>query len=223
MPIDLPLSKMFEMLPLPAKVSRDLFLKSKHLTDSGEKTVAEMTVKELRGVVRRERELAGLLPRKDSPASDPPSGHATDSTTDPFKALDLPEGYAEVLEKLPVCVARMLIPLSRDERLAMLDVAAQLSSLAFSENYPEILHSVRQNNSPSSIAASYKAPPKRQPMSGIFIDPYEILHVDECEDERVVRSKYRTLVKQLHPDVGGSDFLFKLVHEAWKDYQCSEY
>lgn len=46
--------------------------------------------------------------------------------------------------------------------------------------------------------------------------PYEILGVPVDADEDQIRAAYRRLVKQLHPDVGGSAAVFDIVREAYE-------
>ncbi|MGG4142982.1 DUF3102 domain-containing protein [Paenibacillus algorifonticola] len=218
--IDLPIGKMFELLSLPAETDLDTFMAELHTTASGEKPVANMTVKELRAVVRQEREAAGLITAKPE---EPPNGAASSSASrDPFEISGLSEVEVETLERLPLCVARRVVALDPSEIVAMLSVAAALSSALFSENYPDILSGLRAGKSAVSIAASYKQPHNRQSFGGIAVDPYEVFDVYEGDSYSAIRGKYRSWMKVLHPDSGGSDFLFRLVTEAWREYQREE-
>ena len=47
------------------------------------------------------------------------------------------------------------------------------------------------------------------------VDYYQILQVDPRADERAIKSAYRRLAKQHHPDRGGDEELFKRTSEAY--------
>ncbi|WP_350279487.1 J domain-containing protein [Kribbella sp. HUAS MG21] len=46
-------------------------------------------------------------------------------------------------------------------------------------------------------------------------DHYEVLNVDRSASPAEIKSAYRKLVRQVHPDQGGNAALFRLVQEAW--------
>ncbi|NIK54981.1 DnaJ domain-containing protein [Kribbella shirazensis] len=50
-------------------------------------------------------------------------------------------------------------------------------------------------------------------MSGA--DHYEVLNVERTASTAEIKSAYRKLVRQVHPDQGGNAALFRLVQEAW--------
>ena len=50
-------------------------------------------------------------------------------------------------------------------------------------------------------------------MSGA--DHYEVLNVERTASAAEIKTAYRKLVRQVHPDQGGNAALFRLVQEAW--------
>lgn len=211
---------MFDLLALPASVSRETFLRTPQtIPSTGEtKLITEMSQKERRDVVKAVREATGLGRKKPGPEASANPAQKPESTgpPDPLKAFD-----SEVLDRLPVSIARRVVDLDRETALKMLDVAAQISSIGFSESFPEILDSVKAGESTAAIVKRYKVPHKRQSMYGIDIDPSELFDVDEGDNEGEVKKRYRKWSKIFHPDnpEGGSEIIFKIVVAAWQEYQ----
>jgi len=46
-------------------------------------------------------------------------------------------------------------------------------------------------------------------------DHYEVLNVERTASTAEIKSAYRKLVRQVHPDQGGNAALFRLVQDAW--------
>lgn len=54
------------------------------------------------------------------------------------------------------------------------------------------------------------------PNDGCMASPYEVLGVDPDADAEAVERRYRELVKEVHPDAGGSAEEFKRVRDAYR-------
>ncbi|WP_161601333.1 DnaJ domain-containing protein [Paenibacillus luteus] len=211
-------SKMFELASLPPEINISEFLACEHtVPSSGEqKTVSLMTKEEIREVVRFERERVGLVkPKQPKPAA----AEKTQPPTNRFDSLTLDQDKRDILYGMPLAAALRVADLESVEMNAMLNVASKLSGRLFAENYTEILADVDGGKKASDIIRKYKKPANKQPLSGLTIDPYEILGVWDGDSDADVKRKYRALVQKVHPDKGGSELLFKIVNAAWEAYQ----
>ncbi len=189
---DLPTSKLFEMVKLPETVDRAAFL--------ARNDVSRMTVKELRAAVKAEREAAGLI-KADAKQSDKPSGEGEDMSA---------------LDDVPYGTAVKILALNAETRSRMMEVVRSISGGVIADKYDAILVSVKQGTSIQSIVAAYKKPPGKTPIQTLKLDPFEVLGINYGDSLSSVRPRYRALMKAVHPDAGGSDFLFKIVQSAWE-------
>ncbi|OME86899.1 hypothetical protein BK120_08225 [Paenibacillus sp. FSL A5-0031] len=211
-------SKMFELASLPPEINMPEFLACEYAVPSSglKKYVNLMTKEELREVVRLERERAGLVKPKQPKVS---ASTEPQVLKNPFETLAIDQDKRDVLYGLPVDVALKVAALEPDLMKSVLNVASMLSNRAFTENYSSVLTGVIGGKKASEIVRAYKKPSNRQPLSGLAIDPYEILGVWDGDSDADVKRKYRALVQKVHPDKGGSELLFKIVNAAWETYQ----
>lgn len=225
----LSVSSLFELIQLPPEINRTLFIGQSHTVPStGEsKPVSRMTRQEIREVVRSVREAAGLTKQQQTRT------HKS-STTPPPKDFDvweeverllceLPAAERAAIERLPLSLVREILSLSAAIRSVVLNVAGELSVLTFAENFEAIKAEANGGKGASAIIRTYKKRPDPQPLSGLFIDPYEILGICVGETEDVIRKKYRDLTRKVHPDTGGSALLFKLVNAAYEEYNSGRF
>lgn len=216
----LSMSALFELIQLPPDINRSTFLeRPQPVPSTGErKLVTDMSRDEIREVVRAAREAQGLSKRKEprtstiKPAAEP---------SDVWGALDsliaeLPTFERETIESLPLSMTRRVMSLAPQTRKIVLDVASKISSLTFTDNVELIIRDAEEGVSSQLIAGKYLKKPSAQSLNGIVIQPYEILGLSFGENDAAVRRKYRELSKKVHPDVGGSDILFKLVNKAYE-------
>ncbi|MEV5028523.1 DnaJ domain-containing protein [Paenibacillus sp. LPE1-1-1.1] len=210
-------TKLFEMTKLPAAIDPVVFVQAEQVVPStGEiKLVESMTIVELRDVIRSYRECADLVKPKQK-EKDPPASRVS---TNPFEALTIDQDKRDILYGLPLAVALRVAKLESVVMNSMLNVASKLSGRIFTEHYTDILADVDGGKKASEIVRTYKKPANRQPLSGLTIDPYEILGVWDGDNDADVRRKYRALVQKVHPDTGGSELLFKIVNAAWEAYK----
>jgi|GEM_PF-4658654 len=189
---DLPTSKLFELVKLPETVDRAEFLACND--------VVNMTVKEIREAVKVERQAAGLVKPKNE-QQDESTRHGED-----LSALD----------EVPYGTAVKILALDNESRSRMMEIAKNLSGGVIADKYETILAAVKQRASTQSIISAHKNPPGKTPIQSLGLNPHEVLGVSFGEKTSSVRSRYRSLVQAVHPDKGGSEFLFKVVQGAWE-------
>lgn len=213
-------SKIFELLSLPPEINRTTFAATKHtIPSTGEKkTIATMSKAEIREIVRVERERAGLIKPKE-PTQETKEETPRQHTGNPFDNIALDPEQREILYGLPVSLALKIVELEAEVMTAVLNVAAELSIHILTEYYDEILSDARSGKKMSDIIRPYKRPADKQPLSNLYINPYEILGVWIGDNDAAVKRKYRELARKVHPDTGGSELLFKIVNAAWEKYQ----
>lgn len=213
---------MFDLLSLPDSINREAFLTNPQRLPSSDvmKLVTEMSQQERREVVKQARELAGLRVAKAAPKIDEAVKASGNSQADVWALLDaktreLDEKKRETLYGLPVDLVKRILSESADIQKLLLDVAERLSYRRFHDKYDDILASAKEGKSAAFIWTTHMRKSDAKVWSMARVDECEILGVDVTENEQVVRKKYRTLMTKIHPDVGGSDFLFKLVKDAY--------
>lgn len=213
---------MFDLLSMPAEINREDFLTQPQIVPSTGvmKLVTDMSQKERREVLRAAK---GKSPdgRKDA---DRPKQTDTDAhfSGDVWAAIDaiateLNDYERSVLYELSLELVRRVLSLPLTSQKVVLNVASRLSARRFHDRADDIFEAVRAGKSADTIFHSFKLNLDSRPKSG-YIDPYEVLGVSPSDSEREVKRKYREIVKKIHPDVGGSAFLFKIVHDAYENY-----
>ncbi|MCU6709790.1 DUF3102 domain-containing protein [Paenibacillus sp. J5C_2022] len=186
---DLPTSKLFELVKLPETVDRAAFL--------AQNDIARMTVKELRGVVKEERQAAGLFSKST----------ASEAKEDALSQFD----------DIPYGTVKKILKLSREQIACFAELAAHLSGNLIAESYVDIKIEVNCGKPVDEIVRRFKKAPEKTPIQSLGLDPYEVLGVSYGEHLKSVQSRYRSLMKAVHPDAGGSEFLFKVVQGAWEE------
>jgi Preprotein translocase subunit Sec63 len=186
---ELPTSKLFELVKLPPAVDRAEFL--------ADHDVASMTVKELRELVKKKREAAGLVK---------PKPQESNEDDEDLSALnDVPYGTVKKIRKL-----------NREQIASFVELARQLSGSLIADKYEEIKIEVNCGKPVADIVRRFKQAPGKTPIQTLGLDPYEVLGVNYGEHRSIVRDKYRALMQAIHPDKDGSEFLFKIVQSAWE-------
>ncbi|HBU80864.1 MAG TPA: DUF3102 domain-containing protein [Paenibacillus sp.] len=216
----LSMSALFDLIQLPPDINRNMFVSSPQpIPSTGErKLVTDMSRDEVREVVRAAREAQGLTKRKQPRTATAKPAHGF---SDVWGALDsliaeLTPFEKETIESLPLSLTRRVMSLAPQTRTTVLDVASKLSSIIFTDNIESIMRDAEQGVSSHLIVSKYVVKPDAQSLSGIIISPYEILGLNFGENDTTVRKRYRDLSKKVHPDVGGSELLFKLVNKAYE-------
>lgn len=213
---------MFDLLSLPDSINREAFLTNPQRVPSSDvmKLVTEMSQQERREVVKHARESAGLRVAKAAPKTDEAPRVSGNSNVDVWALLDaktgeLNEKERETLYSLPIDLVKRILSESADIQKIALDVAGRLSYRRFLDKYDDILASAKEGKSAAFIWIAHMRKTDAKVWSLAHVDECEILGVSVTENEQVVRKRYRTLMTKIHPDVGGSDFLFKLVKDAY--------
>ncbi|MFB6362501.1 J domain-containing protein [Paenibacillus elgii] len=213
---------MFDLLSMPAEIDREQFLTNLHLVPSTgvTKLVTEMTQKERREVVQATK--GKVIRREPSDHTKQAEPSRSEAGPDAWAAIEakaeanLTEHERNTLFGLPLELVKRVMTSTLAEQKTVLSVAARLSSRRFYDRVDEIFSDVKSGKCADTIYRAHKLKPG-PPISGC-IDPCDVLGVDPSHNERDVKRKYREIVKKIHPDQGGSAFLFKLVHEAYQEY-----
>ncbi|OMF73021.1 DnaJ domain-containing protein [Paenibacillus glucanolyticus] len=218
---DLSISTLFELIQLPDEIERSTFLgRTQPIPSTGErKFVSEMSRAEIREVVRASREAGGVA-KQEMPRGKKAGASKSDDVWADLESMlgVLSPLQKETVERLPLSMTRKVIELPEGARTIVLEVADKLAQVTFTDHSDAIISEASKGTSASTIARKYLKQPDSQSLSGVLINPYEILGVQYGESEAVVRKKYRELMKSVHPDKGGSALLFKLVNKAYEAY-----
>lgn len=222
----LSISTLFELIQLPDEIDRSTFLgRTQPIPSTGErKFVSEMSRTEIREVVRAAREAVGVAKRENPRGKKTAESKSGDVWADLESMLsELSPQQKETIERLPLSMTRKVTELPEDVRAIVIEVVDKLALVTFTDHSDAIISEALKGANASTITRKYLKQPDSQSLSGIFINPYEILGVQYGESEAVVRKKYREIMKSVHPDKGGSALLFKLVNKAYEAYSSGRF
>lgn len=190
--------KIIEMLTLPPEVDRAEFIEKKHRVPStgDEKTVAEMSTREIREVVKEVRRAAGLVKeKKESPGASSSSDKLYSNSKPTIQQLIAELDSDSISDTDTEAVLHLLFARGKN---SLVKVLARMGFEEVEEFVP--------------IRATAEA------HSG----PRKVLGVSETASFDEIRKKYIGLMKSVHPDKGGSSYLCITVQAAYEELRDEE-